>query len=172
MPSLHAISEHWLSRVQWPDYHGNIIGLGEPFCAGCRWLVPAPARLCPDGDGIPWPADAKAVRELWRLAGRFLDRAHLVDHARGGTEDVSNLVPLCHLCHDAMPSFGDGEYDKALRWVQQRPAKDWRWQFFTDAWFQDHDDMLESINGRSWMKRAWTYWLEQMLSMGTREVAA
>lgn len=43
-------------------------------CAGCGW---------PGSDG----------------KGKGLQLAHLVDHEQGGSDDESNLVPLCGRCH-------------------------------------------------------------------------
>ena len=34
--------------------------------------------------------------------GKGLVQAHLVPHSAGGADDSSNLVPLCHACHNRM----------------------------------------------------------------------
>ena len=34
--------------------------------------------------------------------GKGLVQAHLVPHSAGGADDSSNLVPLCHPCHNRM----------------------------------------------------------------------
>ena len=39
--------------------------------------------------------------------GGGMQKAHLVDHALGGTDDESNLVPMCGPCH--------GRYDAGQR---------------------------------------------------------
>lgn len=117
MPPLRKIAEHWLDRPEWPDYKGNYIGLGEPFCARCGWLAPVE-------DGRP---------DSWDRAGKFLDRAHLIDRIKGGLDGVQNLVPLCHLCHDTMPSFGPGQEEEAYAWVRSGKSCDWHWQLTTDA---------------------------------------
>ncbi|MGL5825407.1 MAG: HNH endonuclease [Nocardioides sp.] len=71
-----------------------------------------------------------------------MDRAHLVDHALGGSAEPSNLVPLCLLCHDAMTARG-GFADRALAltWVSERETEMFQpalWQVFTDSRGKSH----------------------------------
>lgn len=120
MPSLHKVAAHWLDRDEWPEYRGNYVGLGEPFCSGCGWLPPVS-----DGHGT----DA----QRWSAAAKYIDRAHLADHTFGGSDGAENLVPLCHLCHSGMPSFRPGSEAEALEWVKARPACALLWQRSTDA---------------------------------------
>ncbi len=99
-----------------PDWtYSYFIGWGEPFCFACEWLAPVP-----DG-GI----------EAWDRASGWFDKAHLQDHCRGGSSEPFNIVPLCHLCHQDMPTFGDR--DEALEWVKSHPKRDWKWQLWTQA---------------------------------------
>lgn len=120
-PSVDRIIERW-RECAWelPELKAHWIGWGEPFCFACGWLPPI--------------ADGR--RTSWQYAARWLDRAHLHDHCFGGTDEPANLVMLCHLCHDAMPSFVDRV--PALAWVTNvRPAEMW-WQFYTDANLRGH----------------------------------
>lgn len=164
-PSLLAIAESWLGQASWPEYEGNIIGMGEPFCAGCAWLVPLPAQLAD-------PVDAKGLKRAWDRAGRFLDRAHLVDHAADGRDDVGNLVALCSLCHRDMPSFSVGQRDEALAWVKAIPRRPFWFQVFTDTFALENPDLLDRMDGsgsRSWLRRGWEGCLEAVLLHGPRQ---
>jgi hypothetical protein len=53
-----------------------------------------------------------------------LERAHLIDHARGGLDGVQNLVPLCWDCHKRMPSFKNGDETEVLQWIST-PWEGW-----------------------------------------------
>lgn len=117
MASLWTVAEHWLDpdeghwQVAFPELHDLSSGdlLSEPFCFSCGMV-----------------SDAKAARTAQSLAGQWnassgwLDRAHLVNHNRGGSGDASNLVPLCAHCHGRMPNFGEGRHGQALDWVRNR----------------------------------------------------
>jgi hypothetical protein len=104
MPTVANIARWWafsdMREVDLPELKAWWIGWGEPFCFSCGLLAPVPDT----GDWSDWNA-----------ASGMLDRAHLIDHARGGSADPSNLVLLCHGCHAYMPSFGDRH--AALVWV-------------------------------------------------------
>ena len=122
-PSLSAIIDYWAEpdqedRAVLPNLLSWFIGWGEPFCFACGWLPP----LRTD----------KAWAE--KDVSQWLDLAHLIDHALGGSSEPSNLVPLCIFCHDAMPSFS--ERTPALEWILGRESKMPNpriWQLFTDA---------------------------------------
>lgn len=131
MPTMDAIVGWWREHVRdteaepplrsdvpigdLPRLSAYWIGWGEPFCFPCGWLPPV--------------RDGRA--DSWRLATCWLDRAHLQDHCVASDDSPRNLVPLCHLCHDAMPEFGSR--DEALAWVTARPGVDFGWQAWTDA---------------------------------------
>jgi hypothetical protein len=122
-PSLSTIIDYWAEPDQedkavLPNLRSWFIGWGEPFCFACGWLPP----LRTD----------KAWAE--KDVSQWLDLAHLIDHALGGSSEPSNLVPLCIFCHDAMPSFS--ERTPALEWILGREGKMPNpriWQLFTDA---------------------------------------
>jgi len=46
-----------------------------------------------------------------------LERAHLVDRARGGLDTLANIVLLCSRCHSRMKRFGPNDAVRALRYV-------------------------------------------------------
>jgi hypothetical protein len=187
MPSLLAIARYWLDQTdELPDYKQRVIGLGEPCCAGCGWLVPewdnpvTPKTLAArrgrilemHGEGLidetardrylaaVSAAEAvlvaehgpKRIEAAWRQAGRFLDRAHLVDHMFDGSDDASNLIPLCHFCHKDMPAFRVGQHDAALRWIQNFPPASPYWQLATDevaernpGWMLSHERCFSGL---------------------------
>lgn len=112
MPQMKEIIAYWREHVdEIPTLRR--IGWGEPFCFACGWLAPG-------------------LRPRWDT--KWFDRAHLEDHAEHGNDEVSNIVPMCHLCHDEMPSFRQRE--NGLAWVIDRPLRDPRWQLFTDYYFE------------------------------------
>ncbi len=113
MPSMDAIVGYWTDQdpIWSKSYY---IGWGEPFCFACGWLAPVD--------------DTR--RDAWRVAGKWLDRAHLEDRFFGGEDKPHNLVPMCHLCHQDMPDSDSRDY--GLSWVQNRAACDWGFQVFTD----------------------------------------
>jgi len=116
MPGMQRIVDHWRGHAdELPNLRSHWIGWGEPFCFACGWLPPV--------------ADGR--RDSWRCAGAWLDRAHLHDHANGGTAEPDNLVPLCHLCHGVMPADYTDRAD-ALAWVDQYPYRAPWWQMWTD----------------------------------------
>ncbi|WP_305779506.1 hypothetical protein [Nocardia nova] len=108
------IVEHWRAHPE-PWLMANWIGWGEPFCFGCNWLPPVP--------------DGRV--DSWQVANSWLDRAHLHDRVFGGADAPLNLVPLCHLCHDAMPASRSQEY--GLKWVEERVRCGPAWQLYTDT---------------------------------------
>lgn len=126
MPSLLKIAGYWMSADEThrllPQLKSHWIGWGEPFCFACGWLAPTP-------DGVDAWAEV-------RLSG-WMDRAHLVDHAYGGSTHPSNLVPLCLLCHDSMTATG-GFIDRAqaLAWLNEHESEMFQpalWQVYTDG---------------------------------------
>ena len=98
MPSLRAIAQFWARREPFAGH-----GIDVPACFGCGWELP-----CPE--------DA-ALSQRWQMASRYLERAHLVDHALGGLDGPQNIVPLCGDCHRVMPMFGIDQQDAAIAWV-------------------------------------------------------
>ena len=153
-PSLLAVAEHWVGSPALPDYPGNI-DMGEPFCAGCCWRTP----LRPE-DGEP----ETRLDAIWRFANRFLDRAHLVDHSLDGYDSADNLLPLCHICHHKMPSFGVGARGEALAWVRALPRRPWQFGLVTDSYAEEYPDALKALSGTkqggSWLRRIWVVYLE------------
>jgi hypothetical protein len=126
MATMNEIIAHWRtepisSAPTGPALKSAWIGWGEPFCFACGWLPPVEDGLGEDGN--EWS---------WRLAASWLDRAHLRDHWSSGDGSASNLVPLCHLCHEQMTDAYDDRED-ALAWVVNHPECEWEWQMWTDS---------------------------------------
>lgn len=79
--------------------------------------------------GCDW--DSADIR-CWRCGYlRSCQRCHIVPRSLGGSDDVSNIIPLCADCHDEMPNVLD-------------PLEVWRWIK------ADHGIMLDSY----WFLRA------------------
>jgi len=120
-PAVTKVIDYWRETAGeiFPDIHAAAIGWGEPFCFRCGWLAPLPEK---------WDKDP------WAVVGGWLELAHLQNHGAGGPDDETNIVPLCPLCHHAMPDFTDGP-DQAVAWVrssQPTSHQSW-WQSATDA---------------------------------------
>jgi 5-methylcytosine-specific restriction endonuclease McrA len=66
-----------------------------------------------EGDiGVDW--DAADIR-CWRCGClRSCQRCHIVPSSLGGSDDTSNIIPLCAECHDEMPNVAS-------------PAVVWEW---------------------------------------------
>ena len=104
MPTLDQIARHWVGEPEFATAHFNIVGMGEPHCFRCAWFP---------------PCDDPHAHTTWAKHSAFLDRCHLVDFARGGSNEPDNLVPLCHICHRDMPEYADGQRDMAIAWVNE-----------------------------------------------------
>lgn len=100
-PSRRAIAEYWCSCREAEGFLLHV-DLGEPECWACGWIVEG------EYDG---------TEEAYNKAA-WLDRCHLVPHARGGTSEIENFVLLCSACHRAMPNTTDRGY--AICWVRTR----------------------------------------------------
>lgn len=59
-----------------------------------------------EGDlGCDW---READRRCWRCGHkRKSQKCHIVPQSLGGSDDVSNIIPLCAQCHDEMPNVTD-----------------------------------------------------------------
>lgn len=137
-PTLREIIKHWHAVDELPSARFRTIGLGEPSCFRCGWLPPVPditgygPVATPEGFE-EWTADRRLAYS-WRAAGRYLDRAHLVDWSATHDDSPTNVVLLCHYpCHSRMPTFIAGQRIEALTWVQEHPGRSPWWQVFTDA---------------------------------------
>lgn len=120
--SWRAVIDYWSSRgaptQDLPHLASHWIGWEEPFCFRCGWMPP------------PRPA-----LRGWQGTGGWLEQAHLVDRFIGGPDVPENLVPLCFLCHDAMPDLFTLR-SAALQWISlaTHPMPEpGAWQMFTDG---------------------------------------
>ena len=81
-----------------------------------QWILDAVSYWSPrvyEGDiGCDW--DEADVR-CWRCGHRrSCQKCHIVPKMLGGSDDSSNIIPLCAECHDEMPNVAD-------------PPEVWRW---------------------------------------------
>lgn len=83
-----------------------------------QWIKDAVAyweeRIYEGDIGCDW--DEAEVR-CWRCGYlRACQKCHIVPQSLGGSDEVSNLIPLCADCHDEMPNVKDeGE---VWRWIK------------------------------------------------------
>lgn len=140
-PRHYEIVQWWHGRPDLlPDLKSHYIGLREPFCFRCGWLTPPPE------EDMPTPT-------LWQRAGRWLDRAHLIDRTADGLDGVQNTVLLCGPCHKYMPEFVPGDEDGVVAWVAEHPRRPYEWQVLTDMF---EDDLPEAKR----MPKMWLRFLE------------
>lgn len=88
--------------------------LGEPVCWACQ-------RYYREYDYCNYPkADKKGDDGLFANWNRVvgLDRCHIVPKSRGGTNEPSNLVLMCHTCHREAPDTVFPEY--LFTWMNNR----------------------------------------------------
>jgi hypothetical protein len=83
-----------------------------------QWIKDAVAYWEPrvyEGDiGCDW--DEADVR-CWRCGYlRACQKCHIVPQSLGGSDEISNLIPLCADCHDEMPNVSDAS--EVWRWIK------------------------------------------------------
>jgi hypothetical protein len=83
-----------------------------------QWIKDAVAYWEPrvyEGDiGCDW--DEADVR-CWRCGYlRACQKCHIVPQSLGGSDEISNLIPLCADCHDEMPNVSDSS--EVWRWIE------------------------------------------------------
>lgn len=71
-----------------------------------------------EGDvGVDW-GDGTAENHCWRCGcKRALQRCHIVPRSLGGSDEPSNLIPLCSMCHDEAPNVVDP--DEMWNWIKE-----------------------------------------------------
>lgn len=122
-PNLGAIATYWhnLGRHQFektfPYAKVLAIDWGEPSCLRCGWLAPV-KEYCDFPE--QWKP-ARRFRAAWNGSCGWLEICHLHDHARGGTTEPSNLVPMCPLCHADQPECLNRE--DGIAYVNSMPVR-------------------------------------------------
>lgn len=65
--------------------------------------------------GVDW---ADAHDRCWRCgAARSLQKCHVVARQFGGSDDYSNIIPMCSECHDEAPDVTDA--GEMWRWIKE-----------------------------------------------------
>ena len=112
-PSSYAIACYWAAlnlRDAFPSLSDIVpvtfvLDLGEPSCFAC-------GHYCEHWDK---PA---AETKRWNKSG--LQKAHIIAHSQGGTNEVSNYILLCSKCHEDAPMTLD-PFDM-VRWCATRDS--------------------------------------------------
>ncbi len=126
-PKASKIVEYW---YRWGVLHCHVYGypfeqlpafvqylmidLGEPFCFACRIRY------------LGWDfKETKATKKLTGNSALYrhwnklpLERAHIIPHARGGSNRLRNFVLLCPECHKEAPDVVNSYL--MLKWLQNR----------------------------------------------------
>lgn len=110
--SAWSVAEYWMSQPHCGGFEVLYMDSGEPGCFRCSWRTPV--------------QDWEKLSTEYNRAGKWLDKAHLVDMCRGGVDDVHNIVLLCKPCHKIMPSFPSGW--RAWEWVHNGVSVYEGWQ--------------------------------------------
>lgn len=127
--------------------HGAGIGAPRVYLRGEEWIMSAKTKKTPgwvtesisywseriyEGDvGVDWE-DGTAENHCWRCGcKRSLQRCHIVPKSLGGSDDPSNIIPLCAMCHDDAPNVAD-------------PLEMWNWIKKSHG----------SLSGLFWVERA------------------
>ena len=139
-PKLSEIQAAWellgrdALRQIFPNLRCFGIGWGEPFCFRCGWLAPGKEAADYQQDR-PYE---RAIAETWDSKAGWLERAHLHDHAEGGSMDPLNLVPLCVLCHELQPACATRE--AGIDFVNSEPVHEdlvWIQQLVSDELYRE-----------------------------------
>lgn len=90
-----------------------------------------------EGDtGIDW-GDDTAKNHCWRCGcKRSLQKCHIVPKSLGGSDDVSNLIPLCAMCHDEAPNVNDP--NAMWQWI-----KDCHGEVYNTFWIEKAFDEVK-----------------------------
>lgn len=126
-PAAWSIAEYWLSTDETPfctsgDYiianvrDRSFYRIEIPHCFRCNYYI---LEDDDNNEREEWDGSGQDVisKAKWNRSGKYLDRAHLIDRARGGPDTVDNMVLLDHRCHSMMPSFGYGQKQDAIDWI-------------------------------------------------------
>ena len=110
-PKHSEIAEYW--STQYPTFP-PAVDIGEPACFCCGYFMSS-------WDYDPENKKRDTWQKCWNATKSKLDRAHIIPHSLGGSNDVSNYVLLCKKCHASAPNVKDREY--FLAWVSSTPNK-------------------------------------------------
>lgn len=90
-----------------------------------------------EGDlGVDW---CDAEKRCWRCGcERRLEKCHIIPHALGGKDDISNLILLCNRCHKEAPNSNDEKY--IWKWIKASRA-----EFYDIFWAKKGLDEYERI---------------------------
>ena len=72
--------------------------------------------------------------------GKKLDRCHIVPASRGGDESVSNMVLLCHPCHELAPNVKDPRF--MWLWIERTSSPHY--------WTEQAIDEYSRLFGSDW----------------------
>jgi hypothetical protein len=95
-----SILQFWAGKKDYNDILW-IVDPGEKTCFKCGFLA----------EEI---GDKETLRSFWNKSTK-LEKAHIVPHSLGGTEEPRNIIFLCSRCHELCPDTID--YDLNLKWI-------------------------------------------------------
>ena len=101
-PSKFDILSYWAEQKE----YNFVVDIWEPSCFACE------RNFEGRHDPKVWCEEKAMIAQLERFP---LEKAHIIPHSLGGTNDESNYVLLCKDCHRRAPMFP--HRDMFLQWV-------------------------------------------------------
>jgi len=91
------------------------------------------ARINESGFGVD---KAEAHNRCWRCAEiRKLQKCHITPKSAGGSDEESNIIPLCAPCHDEAPDV-EGNPEAMFDWIRDTCVPFYGTYWTTRAWFE------------------------------------
>ena len=116
-PSIIKIIKYWMNNNIFEDdphsWFNPAIDVGEPACFGCHCYTSYWDLHQNDKRRDKW-------EKCWQGASNYLqlERAHIIPYSLGGSNEPSNFVMLCRVCHADAPNVNNRKY--FLTWVRRR----------------------------------------------------
>lgn len=101
---------------RWATTTSRFIDWGEPACFACGYYQPRWTALSPWHEPTDGPTPDSVLNERWEKSR--LQKAHLIPHSLGGSNEPNNYAMLCRRCHRDAPDTSDGA--AMVRWIARR----------------------------------------------------
>jgi len=94
-------------------------GCPSAWVAKC-WTAHRDRIMQEDIPAVEWPSFYDEGKRCWCCgrSDRKLQRCHIVPRSTGGSDEWSNIVPMCSICHDRAPDVDDPSY--FFEWIKSQ----------------------------------------------------